>query len=577
MLWKPQWPEGGRFHRTDRDDGHNQRSGVLLLQILTPLAGYAVYRLVKSLQQKVRFIEAIEKLPGPKLRGSHPSLAHAEKLLQTVGTIPEYPFFARSVDWFIEQGKPYCREGIFHVWVFNPYRFPFARALVLVVDPELAKQLLTDRKHTIPMVKEKRMYKLSGPLIADSFLPMPDDQPEWKLHRKIVARSFHHQFLEYTNATVVRLLSNKIFPIWDQEFKGNRKITVEMVEFATRLTLDVLGEVAFSCSFGGLDQYMKHSSATTATASPQQGEEEESMYELYRHMLAMVARIARSPPLVPLFWIRDQIQYRRRQRRLDSFIHELIQQRMENNYGQTSKGYEDTLPPQQQQQHKDLLSFLMAEHDDGYRMPYKYIFGTTRMLVFAGHDTTAGALAGTMWQLAKHQHVQQRLQQEVDATFTKLGDKPPSYSDIMQMKYLDCVIKESLRLHAPAVVGRSVEKDVTVTNRHGQTFTIPQGTSLYVFPLVSSHFDEYYTDSLEFQPERFEDPQSYISQNWSYPFSFGPRNCVGQPLAVTELKVVIAQLLRRYTLKVNAHATEPIHVATLTVKPHQILLDVELR
>ena len=553
----------------------------MLLQILTPLASYAVYRFVQFLQQKRRFIEDIEKLPGPPLRGSHFWLAHAGKLLQTVGTIPDNPCIARSIEWFAEQGKPYCREGLCRIWVFNPYRFPFARAGVLVLDPELTKQLLTDRKNTVQMVKEKRVYRLSGPLIADSFLTMPDDQPEWKLHRKIVARSFHHQFLEYTNATVVRLLSSKIFPMWDQQINDNSKITVEMVEFATRLTLDVLGEVAFSCSFGGLDQYIQRSSASTTTASQQQQQQQsdESLYELYRHMLAMVTSMSRSPPLVPLLWIRDQIQYRRRQRRLDSFIHELVQQRMRSKSGQSNKGYENIAQPQekQQQQHKDLLSFLMAEHDEGYRMPYKYIFGTTRMFVFAGHDTAAGALAGALWQLAKHQRVQQRLQQEVDEVFTRLGAKPPSYSDMMQMKYLDCVIKESLRLHASAGIGRSVEKDVTVTNRHGQTFTIPRGTSIYILPVVTAQLDEYYTDPLEFRPERFEDPQSYISQNWSYPFSFGPRNCVGQPLAMTELKVIVTQLLRRYTLKVNTDAPEPIHVVTLTVKPHQVLLDLERR
>jgi len=66
------------------------------------------------------------------------------------------------------------------------------------------------------------------------------------------------------------------------------------------------------------------------------------------------------------------------------------------------------------------------------------------------------------------------------------------------------------------------------------------------------------------------------NKNW-YPFSYGPRNCVGQPLAMAELKIILLHIMRRYTLRVNAEAVEPIDVLTLVAKPHQVLLDVERR
>jgi len=318
--------------------------------------------------------------------------------------------------------------------------------------------------------------------------------------------------------TVARLLSTKAFPAWDRQIQanndcsGSKTTTVEMVEFATRLTLDVLGEVAFSCSFGGLDHYCNNDKTNEDELEPT----EESLYDLYRFMLTMLTRIAANPPFVSLFWIRDQIRYWRSQQRLNNLIHDMVRQRMTNEDEASSKDHNDNNSKMNNK--KDLLSFLLAEHQDGYRLPYKYLFGTTRMFIFAGHDTTAGALAGILWQVAKHPQVQERLEKEVDEAFaaamsTAQNDdqqqppppaSAPNFKEIMQMKYLDAVVKESLRCHAPAAVGRTVVKDVSVTNRHGQSFVLPAGTSIYNFAMFSRQMmDEYYPEATNFQPERF--------------------------------------------------------------------------
>ena len=142
------------------------------------------------------------------------------------------------------------------------------------------------------------------------------------------------------------------------------------------------------------------------------------------------------------------------------------------------------------------------------------------------------------------------------------------------------MVKEALRLHASAGVGRSVVKDVTVKNGKGQAYTIPAGCYVYNFSIVGSHYDELYPPkAAEFRPERFLDEETAADnlKNW-YPFSYGPRNCVGQPLAQAELKTILVHVLHRYNLRVNAKQTvDPIPVLTLTVKPHQVLLDVERR
>jgi len=311
------------------------------------------------------------------------------------------------------------------------------------------------------------------------------------------------------------------------------------------MTLEVIGEVGFSCSFGSFDEAV--------------------LFDAYRFLLTFISRIAMAPPFASWLWIKDRIKYYQCRTRINTVIEQIVRQRL-------AEQESDDKP-----RHADLLSYLVSEDDDGCRLSYKYIFGNTRMFVFAGHDTTAAALAGTLWELAKHPSAQTKLQSEVDTVFKEDSTSPPSYKDGMQLKYLDAVVREGLRLHSPGAVGRTLVENITIHDAKGRPFTVPAGTGIYSFACIGHHYEEYFPNALEFRPERFMGSSAEdANKNW-YPFSYGPRNCVGQPLAMAELKIILLHIMRRYTLRVNAEAVEPIDVLTLVAKPHQVLLDVERR
>jgi cytochrome P450 len=232
--------------------------------------------------------------------------------------------------------------------------------------------------------------------------------------------------------------------------------------------------------------------------------------------------------------------------------------------------------------HQDLLSYLLISDENGQRLSYKYLFGNTRMFLFAGHDTTAAILSNALWDLATHPQVQARLQAELDPLFDT-SENNPTYKDLMQLKYLDAVVKEALRLHASAGVARQVDDDVKLQKEDdkgrgtAQEYILPKGSYVYIFPIFAHCLEKYYPDPLGFSPERFLGSESGISaKNW-YPLSWGARNCVGQPLAIAELKTILAHVLRRYKVSCNAKATKPIPLMTLTIKPHAVLLDIEKR
>lgn len=115
--------------------------------------------------------------------------------------------------------------------------------------------------------------------------------------------------------------------------------------------------------------------------------------------------------------------------------------------------------------HKDLLAQLLREDEHDERLPFHTVFANVRMFLFAGHDTTANTLTFLLSDLATHQVVQSKLREEVDAPFHSSGESIPTYKQLQSLRYLDAVVKESLRLHAPAGVARTSKHEICLTNK----------------------------------------------------------------------------------------------------------------
>lgn len=118
-----------------------------------------------------------------------------------------------------------------------------------------------------------------------------------------------------------------------------------------------------------------------------------------------------------------------------------------------------------------------------------------------------------------------------------------SYDSIMDMKYMDMVIDESLRLYSPLNrFERVANKDFEfegVKIKKGQVVVVP------VYPL---HYDpEIYPDPETFDPERFSDENKKTRDSASFlPFGTGPRICIGMRFALIEIKILLASILSQY-------------------------------
>lgn len=176
---------------------------------------------------------------------------------------------------------------------------------------------------------------------------------------------------------------------------------------------------------------------------------------------------------------------------------------------------------------RDALSVLVGEAKDAPAPSDEDLCDELRSLLIVGHETTAAALAWALTELARAPAVVERL----------VGE--PVDDD---HRYLEAVIEETLRLHAPVIdVVRLLAEPVELNG-----VALPAGTVVMAaLPLVHRRPD-LFAEPDSFRPERFlvgrPEPYSFV------PFGGGVRRCLGAPLAMLELRAVLPVILQRFRL-----------------------------
>ena len=144
-----------------------------------------------------------------------------------------------------------------------------------------------------------------------------------------------------------------------------------------------------------------------------------------------------------------------------------------------------------------------------------------------------------------------------------------SIEDCRQMKYLDMVIKECLRLYPPVpFIARKITKQFTVKG-----LVLPEGCTCMV-PVYLLHRDPVtFPNPEHFLPERFEGDSLNRANPYAYvPFSAGARNCIGQKFAMLEMKIVLSSIIRKYKLKSLVHRDEVDTVMSVVTKADSPIL-----
>ncbi|KAM7149340.1 cytochrome P450 3A12-like [Molossus nigricans] len=233
-----------------------------------------------------------------------------------------------------------------------------------------------------------------------------------------------------------------------------------------------------------------------------------------------------------------------------------------------------------QQKHRvDFLQLMINSQNSNEAGSHKALsdlelIAQSIIFIFAGYETTSTSLSFLMYLLATHPDVQQKLQEEVDATFPNKA--PPTYNALVQMEYLDMVLSESLRLFPIAGrLERFCKKDVEING-----VFIPKGTVVMVPSLVIHQDPVHWSEPEEFRPERFSKENKDSINPYIYtPFGSGPRNCIGMRFALMNMKLAIVRVLQHFSFKPCKETQIPLKLDFEgIIQPEKpIVLKAELR
>lgn len=201
--------------------------------------------------------------------------------------------------------------------------------------------------------------------------------------------------------------------------------------------------------------------------------------------------------------------------------------------------------------------------DFGTQKTFDYVVAETKHTLFAGHETTAFSLAWLFRVLSQEPRILAKMCAEHD---TVLGSDPDAAASVLkekphligQLPYTTAVIKESLRINTNVGTLRAAPPGSSLYGPVGSGFEgVAFPTDMCV--LWDGNFaihrnPEYWPQPLEFLPERWlatEEGTNALHpvRNAYRPFELGPRNCVGQHMAMTEMTMVLALVVR--TLEVE--------------------------
>ena len=170
--------------------------------------------------------------------------------------------------------------------------------------------------------------------------------------------------------------------------------------------------------------------------------------------------------------------------------------------------------------------------------------------VVGGLETVSTAISWCLYALAVNRDVQEKAREEV-LRIENL-DNANCFDVLKEMKYIACVVKESLRLRPPLpLIGRTIEKDTEIGGK------IFPPCDLTVSILLWHRNPEIWENPMSFIPERFENlSEKQKSAFSSIPFSAGPRNCIGQRFAMMELKLAIYHILKNFDVTTTQKESE---------------------
>ncbi|KAJ8655901.1 hypothetical protein O0I10_008341 [Lichtheimia ornata] len=345
---------------------------------------------------------------------------------------------------------------------------------------------------------------------------------EWKTHRKVANPAFHRSM----PINIFGRVTEKLFKVMDDESQYG---PIEIHNYTIRWALDALGLAAFDFDFNAVqdkdNEWVSRYNTVTTSAF-------DMKYLVF--------------PSLDTWLLPFNPSRKQKHAEADKLLGMIDQIILEKRKTLQNKSFTAT---EKQDGEKDLLTMMIEAENSGEGvLTNQELRSNVVVFLIAGHETAADSLATVIYELAVNQDVQAKARQEAIQT---LGEAPenivPTAEQAHDMAYINMIIKENLRIHppAPGTATRTTQKDTELAG----TF-IPKGTRVTVDIHEMHHNPDIWSNPEEFKPERFipggeADQLAEKGMSW-LPFGNGARQCIGMNFSLTEQRVFLPMLLRKY-------------------------------
>ncbi|GIY47675.1 cytochrome P450 3A11 [Caerostris extrusa] len=471
-----------------------------------------------------------------------------------------YWYYTRNFDYWEKRGITYCQPipffgstvevlwKPFHEIEYERYfrlgklygHFEGNRPLLSVADPKLLREIFVKEFGSFP---NRRHIKL-GNAIADSMLPALEGD-DWKRVRSIVSPTFTTGKIRRMMSIVKDCSQVVIHNLKSKHAAKERPFNAKEIYGA--FSLDVIASSAFSTKLDSLNEPENEFVKAARSAFSTDFSWRFAVYQLFPNLMKMLKiHIFPAHPLE--FFKKVTLQIIEQRKKTGQTRNDFLQLLMD-----TAK--ETVEQDQEVEKEEGIASNYKMEESSS--QPIKNIsnknlsadelVGQCVIFFIAGYDTTAATLSMTSYLLALHPEIQDKLHKEIKEVLQQTKGEL-TYEAIQEMKYLDNVIAETLRLYPPVNrLERVADADFKLADTG---ITIPKGM-IVTIPNYAIHRDpKIFLDPEEYNPDRFSAEEKAKREQYTYlPFGAGPRNCVGMRFALMEIKVCLAYVVANFKLQ----------------------------
>lgn len=402
-------------------------------------------------------------------------------------------------------------------WMFGRRRF-------LLVEPSLVRKVLQHSDSIYP--KSNLLWRMLSPVIGNSIFVTNGEM--WRRHRRMLEPAFS----ETRVSRSFEKMRDAVEDMMARLDKVEDGAVIDIEPVMTHVTADIIFRTICSVNMSE--------------------EEARQTYDAFMEYQALAYRdMAFSfigiPNVLSPRWWRSKKAARR--------IREVLEPMVRERYRCHKAGEPD--------EHQDFLSAFFAARDPETGEPsnfeYHELVEQIAMLFLAGHETSAAALSWTMYLLAAKSEFQERVHAEAR---DRLGGRRIEARDVKALSFCRDVFRETLRLY-PSVP--FIVRDATVTEKM-RNKTVKPGSMLLLSPWLSHRSEIHWAKPNVFDPDRYEREETRKSvQDAYFPFSAGPRVCLGASFAMQEAALVLASIFGKYRLEA-VEGDVPMPIARLTLR-----------